>query len=101
MNREGLGDLKEPDQLQPVQTLGSGLIAVDLRQPGIHGRIGNNQPVDVREPEVPPHRMHRRAHRRRHQTALPEMADIKLNMGALNADEWVESVGLAPPEPPA
>jgi hypothetical protein len=28
---QGLGDLKEPDQLEPVQALGAGLVAVDLR----------------------------------------------------------------------
>ena len=27
---EGLGDLEEPDQLEPVQTLGARLIGVDL-----------------------------------------------------------------------
>jgi CheY-like chemotaxis protein len=34
---EGLRDLKEPDQLKPVEPLGTRLILVDLRQPGIDG----------------------------------------------------------------
>ena len=28
---DGLGDLQEPDQFEPVQSLGTGLVAVDLR----------------------------------------------------------------------
>ena len=48
-----LGDLKEADQLEPVQTLGAGLIGMDLRQPGVHGRVGGDQAVDVREAEEP------------------------------------------------
>ena len=50
---DGLGDLEEPDQLEPVQALGAGLVAVDLRQPGVDGRVGWDQSVDVGEPEVP------------------------------------------------
>ena len=30
----GLCDLEEADQLQPVQSLGAGLVPVDLREPG-------------------------------------------------------------------
>jgi hypothetical protein len=36
---DGLGDLQEPNQLQPVQALGAGLVAVDPRQAGVHGGI--------------------------------------------------------------
>ena len=50
---DGLGDLEEPDQLEPVQALGAGLVAVDLRQPGVDGRVGGDEPVDVGEPEEP------------------------------------------------
>lgn len=32
MNGEYLGDLKEPDQFEPIQALGAGLVAVDLGQ---------------------------------------------------------------------
>ena len=49
---DGLGDLQEPDQLEPVQALGAGLVAVDLRQPGVDGRVGADEAVDVGEPEV-------------------------------------------------
>jgi len=36
---ESLGDLEGPDQLQPVQALGAGLVAVDLRDPCIDRRV--------------------------------------------------------------
>ncbi|WP_041307246.1 hypothetical protein [Intrasporangium calvum] len=32
---DGLGDLQEPDQLEPVQALDAGLVAVDFRQPSV------------------------------------------------------------------
>jgi len=37
---DGLGDLEEPDQLEPVQSLGAGLVAVDLRQSCVDSRVG-------------------------------------------------------------
>jgi hypothetical protein len=43
MDADGLGDLQEPDQLQPVQTLGARLVAVDLRQPRVDGRVRANE----------------------------------------------------------
>ena len=52
VDADGLGDLQEPDQLKPVQALGAGLVALHLRQPGVHGGVGRDQPVDVRELEV-------------------------------------------------
>src|SRR5665811_1199176 len=36
---QGLGDLEEPDQLEPVQALSAGLVAVDLRQPRVDSRV--------------------------------------------------------------
>jgi hypothetical protein len=42
---QGLGDLQEPDQLEPVQALGAGLVAVDLRQPRIHRRVRADEAV--------------------------------------------------------
>jgi hypothetical protein len=33
-----LGDLQEPDQLEPVQALGAGVVGVDPRQPGVDDR---------------------------------------------------------------
>lgn len=54
----------------------------------------------MREPEVSAYGVHRGAHRRRHQAALAEMANIKLDVGPLNTNKRVKAVGLAPPEPP-
>ncbi len=42
MDGEGRSDLEEPDQLEPVQPLGTGLVGVDLRQPGVHGRASTH-----------------------------------------------------------
>jgi len=42
-----MGDLEEPDQLQPVQSLGARLVAMDLRQPCVDRRVGRDQAVDV------------------------------------------------------
>jgi len=53
VHAEGLGDLKKPDQLEPVQALGAGLVMVHLRQPRIDRRIARDQAVDVGEPEEP------------------------------------------------
>lgn len=60
VNGEGLSDLKEPDELKSVQSLGSGLVAVDLREPRVDGRVRHDEPVDVREPEEASDPMHHR-----------------------------------------
>ena len=60
MDGEGLCDLKESDQLEAVQSLSSGLVAVDLWEPRVHGRVGHDQAVDVGEPEEASHCVHRR-----------------------------------------
>jgi hypothetical protein len=60
VNGEGLSDLEEPDEFEPVQSLGSGLVAVDLREPRIDGWVGNDEPVDMREPEEASDRVHHR-----------------------------------------
>ena len=70
VDADGLGDLKEPDQLQPVQPLGTRLVAVDLRQPCIDRRVGRDEAVDVREPEVPAHGVHHRDDRGVHQPSV-------------------------------
>ena len=101
MNGDRLGDLEEPDQLEAVQTLGPRLVAVDLGQSGIDGRIGDNEAVDVCESEEPPHGMHGGAHRGRHQAVLAEVANIELDVGTLDTDERVKVVHLAPTEPAA
>ena len=46
-----LGDLKEVNELEPVESLGAGLVGVDLGQSGVDGWVGGDQAVDVREPE--------------------------------------------------
>ena len=51
VDADGLGDLEEADQLEPVQSLGPGLVAVDLGEPGVDSRVGGDEPVDVGEPE--------------------------------------------------
>ena len=50
---EGLGDLQEPDELEPVQTLGAGRVGMDLREPGVDGGVSGDQAVDVGEPKDP------------------------------------------------
>jgi hypothetical protein len=61
---EGLGDLEESDQLEPVQTLGARLIGVDPRKPGVDGGVGADQAVDVGEPEEAADSVHHRVDRR-------------------------------------
>ena len=51
VHADGLGDLQEPDQLQPIQALGAGPVSVDLGQPSVNGRVGGDQTVDVGEPK--------------------------------------------------
>lgn len=96
-----LGDLEEADQLQPVQALGARLVPVDLREPGVHGRVGRDGAVDVREPEVAPDGVHHRVHRGVHQADVPELADVELDVRSLDPDQWVQPVGFAPGEPAA
>jgi hypothetical protein len=48
-----LADLKEADELEAVQPLGSGLIGVDLGQPDVNGGVSGDKAVDVGEPEEP------------------------------------------------
>jgi len=76
VDAEGLGDLKEPDQLEPVQSLGAGLVAMDLRQPRIHRRVGADEAVGVGEAEVPAHGVHHRDDRGVHQATVTETADV-------------------------
>jgi hypothetical protein len=96
---QGLGDLEEPDQLEPVQSLGAGLVAVDLRQPRVDSRVGADEAVDVGEAEVPADGVHHRVDRGVHQAVVAEPADVQLDVGALDPDQGVHPVGLAPGEP--
>ena len=60
MDADGLGDLEEPDQLQPIQALSSRLVTVDLRKACVDGWISRDEPVDVSEPEEPADGVHHR-----------------------------------------
>jgi hypothetical protein len=43
VNGEGLSDLEEPDEFESVESLGSGLVAVDLREPRLDGWVGHDE----------------------------------------------------------
>ena len=62
VNSKGLRDLEESDEFEPVQALGSRLVAVNFREPRVDGWIGYDEPVDVREPEEASNRVHHRDH---------------------------------------
>jgi hypothetical protein len=81
---EGLGDLEEPDQLEPVKYLGAGLVAVHLRQPRVDSRVGADEAVDVSEAEVPADGVHHRDDRGVHQATVTELADVQLDLGWLH-----------------
>lgn len=98
VNSEGLSDLEEPDELAPVQSLGSGLVAVDLREPRVDGWVRTDEAVDVREPEEASDRVHHGDDRRVHQSRVAELADVELDVSALNAVQRVKAVVVAPGE---
>ena len=60
VHADRLRDLEDPDQLEPIETLGACLVLVDLRDPGVDGRVGRDQAVDVGEPEEPTETVHHR-----------------------------------------
>jgi hypothetical protein len=96
-----VGDLQEADELEPVESLSPGLISVDLRQSGVDGWVGGDEPVDVREPEEPPHGVQHGVDRRVPQPSVVQVADVELEVSALEPNERVQCVCLAPGEPPA
>jgi hypothetical protein len=100
MDRDRLGDLLEPDQLQPVESLGARFVAVHLRQPRVDGGVGWDDPVDVRESEEPANPVHHRDHGGVHQPAVAELANVQLDVGSLYTDQRVKTVHFAPGEPP-
>ena len=59
MDGERLGDLEEPDELEPVQSLGAGFVAVHLRQACIYGGVGHDESVNVGVAEVAADGVHR------------------------------------------
>ena len=60
VNGDGRCDLEEPDQLEPVQPVSSGLVALDLGQARVDRRIRGDQSVYVGEAEEAAHRVHHR-----------------------------------------
>lgn len=58
VDADGRGDLEKPDQLETIQSMGAGLVAVNLRQARVDGGVGDGQAVDVGEPEEPTDRVH-------------------------------------------
>jgi hypothetical protein len=98
---QGLGDLEEPDQLEPVQPLSAGLVGVDLRQPGVDGGVSGDQAVDVRESEESTYPVHHRVDRGDPEPGFAEVADVQLEVRPLDAHQRVQGVDLAPGEPAA
>ena len=99
VDADGLGDLEEPDQFEPVQPLGPGLVAVDLGEPGVNGRVGGDESIDVGEPEEAPHAVHHRGHRGVHEPTVVELADVQLDVGTVDPDQRIQSIALTPGEP--
>lgn len=96
---QGLGDLQESDELEPVESLGAGLVGVDLGQSGVDGRVGGDQAVDVRESEESPDGVQHGVDREVPQSSVVKVADVELEVGPLEPDQRIETVGLAPGEP--
>ena len=87
------------DQLQAVEALGAGLVAVDLGQACVDRGISRDGAVDVGEPKEPADTVHHRDHREVPQPGLAELSDVELDVRALDPDQRVQVVGLAPGEP--
>jgi len=49
----GLSNLQEPDELEPVQPLSARLIGLDLWEPHVDRGVGSDVAIDVSEPEEP------------------------------------------------
>lgn len=99
VDRQDLGDLAEADQLESVQALGAGLVAVHLGQSCVDRWVGSDSAVDVGLAEEPADAVHHCDYRGVHQPGLPELADVELDVGALDPDEGVEAVALTSGEP--
>ena len=82
MDADGLSGLEEPDQFEPVEALGSGLIGVDVRETCVDRRLGDDQAVDMSKPEEPTDRVHHRHDRGVHEPAV-ELSDVELDVRAL------------------
>ena len=91
VDTERLGHLEEPDQLEPVQALGAGLVTMDLRQPCVDGGVGRDEAVDVREPEEPSDRVHHGDDRGVHQPGRPSW-----RMYSSTWARWMPTNGSSP-----
>ncbi len=80
MDGDRLGDLQEPDQLEPVQPLGAGLIGLDPGEAGVDGGADGDQSVDVGEPEETADAVHHRVDRGVPQPRLVEVPDVELHV---------------------
>ena len=67
----------------PVESLGAGLVGVDLGQSGADGRVGGDQAVDVRVPEEPPDAVQHGVDRGVPQPTVVQVADVELEVGPL------------------
>lgn len=76
MDRDGPGNLEEADQFEAVESLGAGLVVLDLGKACVDSGASRNQPVDVCEPEVPADPVHPRHDRGVHQVAVAELVDV-------------------------
>lgn len=91
VHANGLRNLEGPEQLRAVQTLGAGLITVDLRPPRVDRRVSRNQTVDVGEPEEPADVV----------SPQPPRCRMCSSTGARRIpSSGVQRVALTPPEPP-
>jgi len=95
MDGQGLSGLQEPDQFESVQPLGTGLVGMDLGQPSVDGWVGDDQAVDVREPEEPADAVQHGVDRGVTQAAVVQVADVELDVRALNPGQRVKGIGLA------
>jgi hypothetical protein len=66
---------------------------------GVDRRVGGAEAVYVREPEEPTDAVQHRVDRGVPQPSLVKVADVQLEVGTLQSDQWLQAVGLAPGEP--
>ncbi|WP_170970268.1 hypothetical protein [Nocardioides jishulii] len=81
---EGLGDLEEADELEPVESLRAGLVVLDLGKSCVDGWVGCDQTVDACEPEDAADAVHHRDDGGVHQTGFAELVDVQLDVGTLD-----------------
>jgi hypothetical protein len=67
----------------------------------VDGRVGGDEAVDVGEPEEATDAVHHGVDRGDPQPAVAEVADVQLDVRALDPHQRVQGVGLTPGEPAA